>query len=124
MIYQQEIQQQSHQKIIKAIRLKDPSSLDDLNDLEADYILLDSFHPVHYGGTGIKLDLHLASRFFENVDKKRLILAGGIKPQNVLEFVKFEPFAIDISSGVEKSVGIKDPTMVKSVLSLMNGEIE
>lgn len=65
--------------------------------------LLDTYHEKLHGGTGKKFDW----QFLKGL-KIPFILAGGINADNVLEAIKFNPYAIDVSSGVEKEPGIKD----------------
>lgn len=68
-------------------------------------ILLDTYHPDMPGGTGEKFDWKLIP---DSIDKP-LILAGGLKPENVWQVIsKVRPYAVDVSSGVEIEKGIKD----------------
>jgi phosphoribosylanthranilate isomerase len=74
-----------------------------------DAILLDSFAHGKHGGTGIIHDWNLSQRVKEVIQPKPLILAGGIDAENVAEAVRtVEPYAVDVSSGVERQPGIKD----------------
>jgi len=73
-----------------------------------DAILLDSFADGRYGGTGIVHDWELSKRVKQIIHPKPLILAGGLNPENVTEAVRtIEPYAVDVSSGVEQQPGIK-----------------
>ncbi|HLE74600.1 MAG TPA: phosphoribosylanthranilate isomerase [Candidatus Bathyarchaeia archaeon] len=75
-----------------------------------DAVLLDSFVKGRYGGTGIVHDWELSKRVKQVIDPKPLILAGGLNPENVAEAVRaVQPYAVDVSSGVELQPGIKDP---------------
>jgi len=70
-------------------------------------LLIDAYHPIMQGGTGLKVDqeLALAAKF----RTERLMLAGGLNPDNVGEIVQaVQPFAVDVSSGVEAMPGRKD----------------
>lgn len=70
-------------------------------------LLIDAYHQTLRGGTGKQGDWKLASRLSRLTS--RLMLAGGLRPENVSEAVKIvQPFAVDVSSGVENSPGIKD----------------
>jgi phosphoribosylanthranilate isomerase len=74
-----------------------------------DAVLLDSFAEGRYGGTGIVHDWELSKRAKQAIHPKPLILAGGLTPENVAEAVRtVQPYAVDVSSGVELQPGIKD----------------
>ena len=75
----------------------------------ADGIVLDTYVPGVLGGTGVALPWEeLASRLDE-LRATRLILAGGLRPENVARAVSLvAPDVVDVSSGVEIEVGIKD----------------
>ena len=68
--------------------------------------LLDTHVDGAYGGTGKTFDWNIAVRAKEF---GRVILAGGLTPENVADAVReVRPYAIDVSSGVESSPGVKD----------------
>jgi len=66
------------------------------------------------GGTGIAFDWAAARDLFSSAPRSlRLIVAGGLKPENVANAIAaLTPFGVDVSSGVEASVGRKDPAKV------------
>jgi phosphoribosylanthranilate isomerase len=69
------------------------------------------------GGTGQPCDWSIAARVRKQVDMF-LFLAGGIHPGNAREaLLQVSPDGVDLSSGVERSVGRKDPALVKSLVS-------
>ena len=73
-----------------------------------DAVLVDSFADGRYGGTGVVHDWELSRRVKQAVHPQPLILAGGLNPENVAEALCIvEPYAVDVSSGVEKHPGIK-----------------
>jgi phosphoribosylanthranilate isomerase len=73
-----------------------------------DAVLVDSFADGRYGGTGVVHDWELSRRVKQAVNPQPLILAGGLNPENVAEAVcTVEPYAVDVSSGVERHPGIK-----------------
>lgn len=79
-------------------------------------ILIDTYHPTKYGGTGQTVDWSLASELIEDVPK--LMLAGGLKPGNVGKAVKqVQPYAVDVASGVEKSPGKKDHDQLRAFVN-------
>jgi len=78
-----------------------------------DAILLDSFVPGKYGGTGMIHDLEMSKRVRQTIEPKPLILAGGLKPENVKDAIHIvQPYAVDVSTGVESRPGIKDSQKV------------
>ena len=80
-----------------------------------DAVLLDSFTRGQYGGTGKVHDWILSKQIKESVAPIPVILAGGLKPENVKEAIlKVRPYAIDVSSGVEATPGIKNYKKVQS----------
>ena len=95
-------------RVIKAVRLR---SRDDLENLSkyvnvVDALLLDTYVPNKLGGTGITFDWKLA---VEARRYGRIILAGGLNPENVAAAISMvKPYAVDASSGLEQSPGVKD----------------
>lgn len=72
-----------------------------------DLVLVDAPSP----GSGRVFDWHLAAEVPEGL---RLILAGGLDPDNVADAITLvEPWGVDVSSGVEASPGRKDPSKVR-----------
>ncbi len=97
-------------RLIQAFRVKDESSVRQILDSNstADAYLLDAYSPDALGGTGHTLNWALARRVRESVNRP-IILAGGLTPENVAEAVRIvRPYAVDVSSGVERSPGKKD----------------
>ena len=81
-------------------------------------ILLDAHDPIKRGGTGRTVDWLAASTIAR---RRRTILAGGLAPENVAEAVaRVRPFGIDVSSGVEKSPGIKDHTRIDALFEALD----
>lgn len=75
-----------------------------------DAVLLDSFAEGRYGGTGTIHNWELSKRVKHVIQPKPLILAGGLNAANVAEAVRIvEPYAVDVSSGVEQQPGVKNP---------------
>ena len=70
-------------------------------------LLIDAYHPTRHGGTGLKVDQELALAAKSRT--ARLMLAGGLNLDNVREIVQtVQPYAVDVSSGVEATPGRKD----------------
>ncbi|WNS82314.1 phosphoribosylanthranilate isomerase [Domibacillus sp. DTU_2020_1001157_1_SI_ALB_TIR_016] len=96
--------------VIKAFSAKDDLSFEEMFAFPADYILVDSPPAAFRGGSGRTFDWSILEN--PGVDKSRLILAGGLHPDNIEEAVQsVGPFAVDISSGVETD-GRKDETKI------------
>lgn len=89
----------------------------DLGEFQgAEAIVLDAFHPGAYGGTGRTVDWGLAARFASGCGKP-VILAGGLRPENVGEAIRtVRPYAVDVSSGVEARPGEKDHGWLRAFL--------
>lgn len=91
-------------KAIKAFRIKDASSIAEVNRSGLDLVMLDS-HSEGYGGSGKGFEYSLLDGLAKNI---RFILSGGITPDNVCGLVRtYRPYAVDVSSGVEISPGKK-----------------
>jgi phosphoribosylanthranilate isomerase len=98
----------SSRHIIKAFRVKSMESLDPLNDYKelVSAFLLDTYAPDILGGTGQIFNWDIA---VEAKNCGRIILAGGLTPDNVSEAVRrVGPYAVDVSSGIESKKGKKD----------------
>ena len=100
-------------EIIKAIRVRDADSLNEIPKYRGvDAILLDTYDPHRLGGTGTPFDWGLAVRAQEFGIP--LIIAGGLTAGNVREVVRqVQPHGVDVSSGVEVSPGRKDFTRIR-----------
>lgn len=98
--------------VIKALRVKKPFRSAQLSRYRrASALLLDGFDRRLRGGTGKTFDWKLARR--ANA-RARIILAGGLAPENVAEAIRIaRPYAVDVSSGVESRPGKKDPARLR-----------
>lgn len=95
-------------RVIKAVRLQSRDELKHLSKYVTvvDALLLDTYVPNKLGGTGIPFDWKLA---VEARRYGRIILAGGLNPENVAAAISMvKPYAVDASSGLERSPGVKD----------------
>jgi len=87
-----------------------------------DAILLDSFTSGQYGGTGMVHDWTLSKQIKQIIEPTPLILAGGLKPENVKEAIlTVQPYAVDVASGVESQPAIKDPKKVYAFIKNAKG---
>jgi len=74
-----------------------------------DGVHADSFLNGQSGGTGRTHDWSLSARLRDLIEPVPLTLAGGLSEHNVAEAIRIvRPFAVDVSSGVESSLGVKD----------------
>jgi phosphoribosylanthranilate isomerase len=85
-----------------------------------DRVLIDSRVGAAGGGTGVAFDWQAARAVLEqNATGLRLIIAGGLKPENVGEAIlELKPWGVDVVSGVEASPGVKDPEKLVSFLQI------
>jgi phosphoribosylanthranilate isomerase len=83
-------------------------------------VLIDSKVNGASGGTGVSFDWTEAIRIFSQAPQGvQLILAGGLKPENVAEaIVQLSPWGVDVASGVEASAGRKDPDRMARFLQI------
>jgi phosphoribosylanthranilate isomerase len=96
--------------VIKAIRVRDADAAHEARSYAVDFILADAYVEGQPGGTGRRI----ATEMLEGFDSGRLILAGGLTPENVGAAVRaIHPFAVDVASGVETSPGRKDAQLMR-----------
>lgn len=94
-------------------------TLDDADDVAAEWqpdtlLLLDAADRDRRGGTGQTVDWARAAVMAR---RRRVILAGGLTPENVTEAIeRVDPYGVDVSSGVEAAAGIKDAVKVSTFL--------
>jgi len=101
-------------RVVKSFRVKDESVLALLPQYKASAYLLDSYDVVLKGGTGQSFDLGIAKRA---VHYGLVILSGGLTPANVHQAItQVQPYAVDISSGVESKPGVKDHAKLRAFL--------
>jgi len=105
-----------YKEVIKAFRIKNEGSIGRIKDFDSiNYVMLDTYKEGAYGGTGHTFNWDIALK--AKVLGKPLFLSGGLTPENVKEAVKkTAPYAVDVSSGVEKAPGKKDPKRIKEFI--------
>lgn len=105
--------------VVKAFRVRDIASIETIRNYSVAGYLLDTYVPGSYGGTGLTFNwetARMAKRYGP------IILAGGLKPGNVhLAVETVEPYAVDVSSGVEASAGKKDHAKVSEFIRRAKG---
>ncbi len=107
-------------RVIKAFRVQESLPVIEEEWKSAHGVLLDTYQKDSYGGTGKTFNWDLAK---ELVDRGfRVFLSGGLKPENIREAVsKVKPYAVDVSSGVEISPGVKDHIKMKEFIREAKG---
>ncbi|HSR74098.1 MAG TPA: phosphoribosylanthranilate isomerase [Sulfurovum sp.] len=94
---------------LPVVRAKSP---EDLLRFKDRYRLVDAYSE-EFGGSGKRLNLE----WFKDVDCSKIILAGGLTPENVSQVKGFGFYGLDVSSGVESVKGKKDPEKVKQFIA-------
>lgn len=104
----------------KALRVGDARNPqpDSTKALGADRLLLDSYHPNQRGGTGQPFQWDLVR---SHAERTELIVSGGIGPNNADEAARLGCWAVDLSSGVERAAGDKDPAAVNALFAALRG---
>ena len=111
---------------IKTFRFTEQVQPEMMPDYPVDAYLIEGFHGELYGGGGVKADWHRVASLH---DYGRIILAGGLTPDNVREAIGVvHPYAVDVCSGVEATPGTKDAAKVRAFVkrakSAANGREE
>lgn len=103
---------------IKTIRIADNLNLKHIESFDVQAILFDTFKENEYGGTGSVFNWDI----LENSGiTKKIIISGGLNPENVQDAIlKFNPYAVDVNSGVERSPGIKDHQEINKFIEAVN----
>ena len=111
------VEQLAEVKVFKAVPY-DPAQIDNWRNPPSNVAALLIDAPTRpgelTGGAGRAFDWQALA----DMDKTHLpgvILAGGLTPENVADAIKtVRPFAVDVSSGVESSRGVKDPGLIRA----------
>ena len=97
-----------------------PQSMDGFARHDAPALLVDASVKGAYGGTGVTADWNSAA---ELAKQYPLLLAGGLTPENVADAVQqVRPWGVDVASGVEASVGLKDASKMKAFVKAVRKE--
>jgi len=96
---------------IKALPVVRASKKEDILRFGDRFRLIDAFVQ-EYGGSGKRVALE----WFDGVDCSKIILAGGLTPQNIQEVKAYNFYGVDVSSGVEVDKGKKDPQKVRDFI--------
>ncbi len=109
---------ESGRRFLVARRLGGFADISTMHATGSERILIDANVPGEYGGTGVTVDFTLASEFVRMHPEAKVILAGGLTPENVSEAVnRVHPYGVDVASGVECEPRAKDPQKVRSFIA-------
>lgn len=102
------------QPVIKAVPVTNGFAPESLDVWPSEVtVLLDAHDPIKRGGTGRTIDWRAAAGA---AGRRPIMLSGGLTPDNVREAIEtVRPYAIDVSSGVETSPGLKDPAKLRAL---------
>ncbi|MCX7935022.1 MAG: phosphoribosylanthranilate isomerase [Planctomycetota bacterium] len=105
--------------VVRAFRAR-PHILPLLAAMRGQVFLLDAFVAGEMGGTGQPCDWTLAAAAAKI---GRLILAGGLTPENVGRAIaEVKPWMVDVSSGIERERGKKDPELMRAFVAAVRGQ--
>lgn len=106
--------------VLKVIKIKDADSIRCADEFEGLDLLTDTDDPALPGGTGRGYDYGLLR---ELVERRRVIVAGGLNADNVGDVARgLRPWGVDVSSGVEVEPGVKDHEKVRAFIHAARGE--
>ncbi len=109
--YIMELKDQIDCPVIKVVRVQSTEQVRQAEKLSCDLLLLDTYQKAEYGGSGKTFD-HSMIPLLE----KRFFLAGGLENSNIARVIeKYNPYGVDISSGVETD-GIKDEDKIRQIV--------
>ena len=102
-------------KVIKAFRVRSPADVTASRAFRTNFHLFDAYARGRHGGTGASFDWELVAGRRGGVPA---ILAGGLNPDNVgAAIAAANPWGVDVASGVESSLGVKDHNLIASFLA-------
>jgi phosphoribosylanthranilate isomerase len=105
-------------RFAKAVPVTDGCSLNGLPSFSTGTVVLDSAEGGHFGGSGRAFPWEIARHFVQANPRLRVVLAGGLTPENVAEAVaSVRPFGVDVTSGVESSARVKDYGRIRAFIS-------
>lgn len=120
--YSREAARRTGARVMKAVRVKDASTVRALVAWQVDLHLLDAHVEGARGGTGETFSWELAGAHPGRVP---VVLSGGLTPDNVgAGIAAVRPFAVDSASGTEAAPGRKDPAKLKAFLRAVEAASE
>lgn len=105
-------------RVIKALPVGEDFTLSAVEDVPAEMtVLLDAHDPVRRGGTGRPIEWSVAATAAR---VRPIVLSGGLTPANLRTAVDtVQPFAVDVSSGVESAPGVKDEAKMRAFFAAL-----
>jgi len=104
-------------RFAKALPVINANSLVDVPSFFTSTLVLDSASGGEFGGSGRIFPWRLARAFIKAHPALKIILAGGLTPENVAQAVnEVRPFGVDVTSGVESSLRRKDCGLLRSFI--------
>ena len=106
-------------KTIKAFRIQNEKDIIPIRKYKPDAILLDGYSENKMGGTGTSFDWKIVKKLRTSIP---VIVAGGLTHLNVSQAIRVvNPYAVDVSSGVESGPGKKDRKLIKKFIDAVKG---
>ena len=103
----------------KAVRVAGPGDVAIAAAMPGEYVMVDAKVAGALGGTGHTFDWGLV---VDLASERKLVLAGGLTPDNVRQAVdRVRPWCVDVASGVESAVGVKDLARVRAFVAAARG---
>ena len=100
---------------IKVFKVSGNEVIKQIEEFGLQYFLLDTYDKNRSGGTGKSFNWRIAKKASKF---GKIILSGGLNPDNIREALEtVNPYAVDISSGVEKSPGLKDYQKMETLIN-------
>lgn len=111
-----EIKLKTNLEVILAANITKKEDILSLEKSQADYVLLDS----KKSGSGRQFDYELLNKALKSGFQRKYFIAGGININNIEEILKYNPYCIDISSGIEKD-GVKNYYLMEEIMKKIKG---
>lgn len=109
-------------RFAKALPVTTSDSVMSLPSFFTRTVLLDSGNAGEFGGSGKTFPWQIARAFVEDNPHLRVVLAGGLAPENVADAIAaVRPFAVDVTSGVESAAGRKDYGRMRAFIEAARG---
>ena len=106
--------------VIKSFRIRDEMSLKRIGEYNVTAFLFDTYSRESTGGTGTSFDWSILEG--KPYAQEKLFLAGGLSVDNLEAAIRqVNPYAVDVVSGVEKSPGIKDESLLEQFIAIAKG---